>query len=109
MTTGARPAKRKRPKKVVESSWSTAGAVTVTFEISAGSKQLMWLRFARRGFDALVFTDLVAVETLHAQLGAAIVAAKAEVAASVRAWAAELVANADEEVGAPGLPPNESH
>lgn len=83
--------KRKpRPKKVIKSSWSADGPVTVSFEVSQGALQHMWLRFHRPGFDGLVFTDLAAAEALHHQLGLAIVAAKQELAEMAAADAAEL-------------------
>jgi NAD(P)-dependent dehydrogenase (short-subunit alcohol dehydrogenase family) len=88
-------AKKPRPKKVNKSSWSGDGPLTVTFEVAAGALQHMWLRFHRPGFEGLVFTNLAAVEGLHAQLGAAITAAKAEIAGCARDWAAELVEDAD--------------
>ncbi len=97
--------KRKpRPKKVVESSWSADGPVSVSFEVSQGSAQMFWLRFFRKDFTALVFTNVDSAEDLHRQLGAAITAAKAELADVAAAHAAELA-----ETGEP-IPahPNES-
>jgi len=94
-----------RSKKVVKSSWSADGPVTVTFEVAEGSLQHMWLRFRRPGFEGLVFTDLAAAERLHDQLGAAVVAAKQELAEMNAAHAAELT-----ELTEPAEPahPNES-
>jgi hypothetical protein len=92
-----------RPKKVHKSSWSADGPVTVSFEVADGALQHMWLRFRRPGFEGLVFTNLAAAEALHAQLGSAIVAAKAEMVTCASEWAAELIADA-----AP-TDPSESH
>lgn len=86
-------AKKPRPKKVVKSSWSADGPVTVTFEVAKGSLQHMWLRFNRPGFDGLVFTDLAAAERLHRELGLAIDGAKQELAVMNAAHAADLDAS----------------
>lgn len=79
---GKAAAPRKSTKTVEHASWSTDGPVTVTFESAAdensrASPQLMWLRFARKGFDGRVFTNIADAEQLHAQLGTCIAAAKA--------------------------------
>lgn len=70
-------APRASTKTVYQSSWSTDGPVAVTFESDPGSDQLMWLRFARKGFDGRVFTNIADAERLHGELGARIAAAKA--------------------------------
>lgn len=82
-----------RPKKVVASSWSDEGPLSVAVEVSGGSAQMFWLRFWRRDFTADAFIKVADAETLHAQLGAAIAAAKAELAACAGKWAEQMVAD----------------
>jgi hypothetical protein len=112
MTKG-NPREKRAPKKVVW--WEARGprsinvvAEKATAQSSPGCAELMSLRFTGKRFDVRLNTDLAAAETLHAELGRVIGAARARLAADARSWAAELVVEAAAMEAPPGSDPAES-
>lgn len=71
-----RPATPRKKKTEYHSSWSTDGPVTLEVEAVAGTPQMMWLKFSRKGFDGRVYLRLEAAKAIHADLGKHIAAAE---------------------------------